>query len=43
MRWLDGIFDAINGHEFVQTAGDGGQGGRVCCSAWGRKESDSTE
>ena len=33
----------FNGHEFVQTAGDGGQGGRVCCSAWGRKESDSTE
>ena len=22
MRWLDGIFDAINGHEFEQTLRD---------------------
>ena len=33
-----------NGHELGQTPGDGkGQGGLVCCSPWGRKESDTTE
>ena len=33
-----------NGHEFEQTLGDGeGQGSLVCCSPWGRKESDTTE
>ena len=37
MRWLDG-------HEFEQALGDGeGQGSLVCCSPWGRKESDMTE
>ena len=36
-RWL-------NGHESEQTPGDsGGQGGLMCCSPWGRKESDTTE
>ena len=31
-------------HEFEQTLGVGdGQGGVVCCSPWGRKESDITE
>ena len=36
-RWL-------NGHEFEWTPGVGdGQGGLVCCSPWGRKESDTTE
>ena len=31
------------GHEFGQTLGDGdGQGSLVCCSPWGRKESDMT-
>ena len=36
-HWLDG-------HEFEQTSGVGdGQGGLVCCSPWGRKESDTTE
>ena len=36
MRWLDG-----NEHELGQTPGDGeGQGGLVCCSPWGCKESD---
>ena len=40
MRWLDGI----NGHEFEQAPGDGeGQGSLVCCSLWGRKDSDMTE
>ena len=31
----------LNGHEFEQTLGDcEGQGSLVCCSPWGRKESD---
>ena len=34
----------LNGHEFEQVPGDGeGQGGLVCCSSWGRRESDTTE
>jgi len=34
----------LNGHESEQTLGDGeGQGGMVCCSQWGHKESDMTE
>ena len=34
----------LNGHEFVQTPGDGeGQETLVCCSPWGGKESDMTE
>ena len=34
----------LNGHEFEQAQGDGeGQGGLVCCSLWGHKESDTTE
>ena len=33
----------LNGHEFIQTVGDGeGQGSLVCCSSWGHKESDMT-
>ena len=24
----------LNGHEFEQTLGDGGQGSLVCCSPW---------
>ena len=40
MRWLDGI-TGLNGHEFEQDLGVGdGQGGLVCCSPWGCKESD---
>ena len=32
------------GHESEQAPGVGdGQGGLVCCSPWGRKESDTTE
>ena len=42
MRWLDDI--TVNGHEFEQAPGDGeGQGSLVCCSPWGRKESDASE
>ena len=34
----------LNGHGFGWTPGVGdGQGGLVCCSSWGRKESDATE
>ena len=34
----------INGHEFEQALGVGdGQGGLVCYSPWGHKESDTTE
>ena len=34
----------LNGHEFEETQGDSdGQGGLVCCSPRGRKESDTTE
>ena len=34
----------LDGLEFEQAPGVGdGQGGLVCCSPWGRKESDTTE
>ena len=34
----------LSGYEFEQTPGDGkGQGGLVCCSPWGCKESNITE
>ena len=34
----------LTGHEFEQALGDGeGQGSLVCCSPWGREESDTTE
>ena len=34
----------LNGHEFVQTQGNGeGQGSLVCCSPWDHKELDTTE
>ena len=34
----------LNGHESVQTPGDGeGQGSMVCCSPWGHKELDTTK
>ena len=34
----------LDGCEFEQALGIGdGQGGLVCCSPWGRKESDTTE
>ena len=35
MRWLDGITDSMDMGL--------GQGGLVCCSSWGHKESDRTE
>ena len=40
-RWLDGITNSM--HEFEQVLGVGdGQGSLVCCSPWGRKESEMT-
>ena len=34
----------LNGHEFEQAPGVGDvQGSLMCCSLWGRKESDMTE
>ena len=43
MRWLE-WHHQFNGHELGQTLGGGeGQGGLVCCSPWGHKESDTTE
>ena len=39
------LFQDMNeGHAFEQAPGDGeGQGNLVCCSPWGRKESDMIE
>ena len=43
MRWLD-YNHQLNGHEFGYATGVGDrQGGLVCCSSWGLKESDTTE
>ena len=37
-------YHRLNGHEFEQAPGVGdGQGSLVCCSPWGRKQSDMTE
>ena len=34
----------LDGHELEEALGVGdGQGSRVCCSPWGRKEWDKTE
>ena len=33
----------LNGHEFEQALGNGGQGSLACWGPWGRKESDRTE
>ena len=39
-----GWYHWLDGHEFEQAWGVGeGQGGLVCCSPWGCKESDMTE
>ena len=42
MRWLDGITDSMDMNLSKLGVGDG-QGGLVCCSPWGHKESDMTE
>ena len=39
-----GWHHGLDGHDFEQAPGIGdGQGNLVCCSPWGRKESDTTE
>ena len=44
MRWLDGIPDSVDGHEFEEALGVGdGRGSLACCSPWGHKELDTTE
>ena len=41
---MAGWHQRVNRREFESTLGVGdGQGGLVCCSSWGRKESDRTE
>ena len=41
MRWLDGVIDSVT---WVWANSDSeGQGSLVCCSPWGRNESDTTE
>ena len=42
MRWLDGTADAMDMNSGIQVMPDGGQGGLVCCSPQGCKESDVT-
>ena len=42
MSWLDGITNSMDMSLGKLGAGDG-QGGLVCCSLWGCKESDTTE
>ena len=42
MKWLVDITDSSDESEQTLGVGDG-QGGLVCCSSWGRKESDTTE
>ena len=43
MRWLDGITDSMDmGLSRPQGVCDG-HGGLLCCSPWGRKESDTAE
>ena len=44
MRWLDGISDLIDmGLGRLRDGVGDGLGGLVCCSSWGRKESDMME
>ena len=41
---MAGWHHQLHGHEFGWARGVGiGWGGLVCCSSWGRKESDMTE
>ena len=39
MKWLDGVTDSTD----VSLRDSEGRGSLVCCSPWGRKESDTTE
>ena len=42
MRWLDGVTDSMDMSLSKLWELDDGQGGLVCCSPWGCKESDMT-
>ena len=42
LRWLDGITDSMDVSLSKLRDGEG-RGSLVCCSPWGRKESDTTE
>ena len=43
MRWLDGVTDSMDTSLNKLLGVGNGQGGLVCCSPWGCKESDTTE
>ena len=43
MRWLDGITDVVDMTSEQSPGVSDGQGGLVCCSPWGCKESDRTD
>ena len=43
MRWLDGITNSMDVSLSKLRVLDNGQGSLMCCSPWGRKESDMTE
>ena len=43
MRWLDGNTDSMDMNLSKAPGVGDGQGSLVCCSPWGRKESDVTE
>ena len=44
MRWLDGFTDSMDmSLSKLRELEEDGQGGPVCFSPWGRKESDTTE
>ena len=43
MRWLDGIADSMDMSLSELRELDNGQASLMCCSPWGRKESDTTE
>ena len=40
---MGGWHHRLDGHEFEQALGVGGQGGMACCTLWGCKELDMTE
>ena len=42
MQWLDSVTDTVNMNLSKLLEDSEGQGGLVCCSPWGRKESDTT-